>query len=260
MTGIEPPTRDVRAGGRRRAEQILPWALAILVPIGVAVAFIPVRSHVASADVVLVLVVVVLGAALFGGRSPGAVAAVSAALAFDFFQTRPYYSFRIDSAQDIETAALLLIVGLAIGDLVTRRRRDRAAAASSGAELERLHQLTALAAGGETPSRLIYRVQNELIAILGVEDCEFQRPPFVDAMPRLRHGGIMIPPQVGLVEQEPEAYRHVELPIWGEGLELGRFVLTLSGPAVGIELPPAARRAAVALADQLGVILLAHAR
>jgi hypothetical protein len=260
MTGIQPLTRGVRAGWRQRAQPILPWALALGLPVAVAAAFIPARGHIAPADVVLVLVVVVLGAALLGGRTTGAVAAVSAALAFDFFQTRPYYSLRVDSAQDIETVLLLLLVGLAIGDLVTRRRRDRAAAASSGAEIQRLHRLTQLAAGGETPGRLIYLVRNELIETVGLEDCEFQRPPFVDAMPRLGHGGIMIPPQVGLVEQDPDAYRRVELPVWGEGLEVGRFVLTLSAPGTGIDVSPDVRRAAVALADQLGVILLAHER
>lgn len=254
-TGVGP-----RSDWRWRARRIASWAFVAGLPVGVAAAFIPLRGHVASAEVVLVLVVVVLCAALFGGRVAGGVAAISAALSFDFFQTRPYYSFRIDSAQDVETVLLLLVVGLAIGELVTRRRRDRAAAAESGAELQRLHRITQLAAGGEPPTRLIYLVRTELIEILGLDDCEFQRPPFVDAMPRLRHGGIMVPAGVGLFEEQPDAYRRVELPIWGEGLELGRFVLTFSEPTIGIELPPAARRSAVALADQLGVILLAHAR
>ncbi len=234
--------------------------LAIGVPIGVAVAFIPLRAHVASAEVVLVLVIVVLCAALFGGRFAGGIAALSAAVAFDFFQTPPYYSLRIDKAQDVETVVLLLVVGLVTGDLVTRRRRDRATAAASGAELERLHRITQLAAGGEQPGPLIYLVRTELIGILGLEDCEFQRPPFVDSMPRLRHGGIVIPPQLAVPDHQRVADRQVELPVWGEGLEVGRFVLTFAEPTTGSSLSPDARRSAVALADQLGVILLAQAR
>jgi hypothetical protein len=188
------------------------------------------------------------------------VAALSAALSFDFFQTPPYYSLRIDRAEDVETVLLLLVVGLTIGDLVTRRRRDRAAAATSGAELERLHRITQLAAGGEAPGPLIYLVRTELIEMLGLEDCEFQRPPFVEPMPRLQHGGIAIPPRMGLPDDQVDADRKVELPVWGEGLELGRFVLTFATRTTAIELPVESRRSAVALADQLGVILLAHSR
>jgi len=234
--------------------------LVIGVPIGVAAAFIPLRAHVASAEVVLVLVIVVLAAALFGGRPAGGVAALSAALAFDFFQTQPYYSLRIDRAQDVETVILLLVVGLVTGDLVTRRRRDRATAAVSSEELEALHRITQLAAGGERPGPLIHLVRTELIDILDLEECEFQRPPFVDSMPRLQHDGISIPARLAPLDALPNALRQVELPVWGEGLEVGRFVLTFAKPTTGIKLSPQARRSAVALADQLGVILLAQAR
>ncbi len=153
---------------------------------------------------------------------------------------------------------LLLVVGLAIGDLVSRRRRDRVAAAASGAELARLHQLTQLAAGGESLGSLIYLVRTELIEILGLDDCEFERPPFFASVPTLRHGGIMMPPRMALPDDRLDAYRQVELPVRGEGLEVGRFVLHLPERTTGIGLAPDARRSAVALADQLGVILVAH--
>jgi hypothetical protein len=56
------------------------------------------------------------------------------------------------------------------------------------------------------------------------------------------------------------ARAQLELPVWGEGLELGRFVLTLRPDATGVDFAPDARASALALADQLGVILLAHER
>ena len=52
----------------------------------------------------------------------------------------------------------------------------------------------------------------------------------------------------------------IELPIWAEGLEIGRFVLVLADDATGLEFDPAARTSALALADQLGIALLAHDR
>jgi hypothetical protein len=235
------------------------WLVAIFGPPVVATAFIPLRGDMASANIVLVLALVVVVAALLGGPGPGAVAAVVAALAFDVLNTRPYYSLTIDRAKDVETTVLLLIVGLTIGQLVTRARRFRAAASTARAELQRVQRLVELAAGGERPERLISIVQNELVQLLDVDDCEFERAPFVDALPRLAHTGVSVPVALPRVAGgEPEG--RIELPVWGEGLEIGRFVLTLRSRAPGTGIPPAARAAAVALADQLGVILLAHER
>ncbi len=70
-----------------------------------------------NANVALVLVLVVVLAAIGGGREAGAVAAVSAALSFDFFHTVPYLTLQIDSGDDVETTLLLLGVGLAVGHL-----------------------------------------------------------------------------------------------------------------------------------------------
>ena len=75
-----------------------------------------------NANVALVLVLVVVLAAVGGGRTAGAVAAVSAALSFNFFHTVPYLTLEIDSADDVETTLLLLAVGLAVGQLASYRR------------------------------------------------------------------------------------------------------------------------------------------
>ena len=101
----------------------------------------------------------------------------------------------------------------------------------------------------------------ELIELLDLNDCEFQRPPFLDALPRLRHSGLTIPPTLGGdAKAAADRSTRIELPIWAEGLEIGRFVLSLADDATGLEFPPQARTAALALADQLGTALLAHDR
>ena len=83
----------------------------------------------------------------------------------------------------------------------------------------------------------------------------------LDALPRLSHAGLSIPPNVG-ADFQPAARREsrIELPIWAEGLEVGRFVLTLGDDATGLEFAPEARTSALALADRLGVALRAHDR
>ena len=83
--GPQPPGPSTR-------ETVVAWLSALVLPIGVAAAFIPLRAHVAATDVALLLTVVILVAAILGGRVVGAVAAFDAAFAFDLFFTRPYYS------------------------------------------------------------------------------------------------------------------------------------------------------------------------
>jgi hypothetical protein len=251
-------TVDERAARKR---QRAAWVFVIVAPILVAVLCIPARPEIPPADRALLLALTVVVAALLGGRLVGAVAALVAAFAFDVFHTRPYYSVRINRAVDIETAALLLVVGVAIGELVTRSRRYRALAGASREELRRVRRLAELAAGGEPPGRLIRVIRNELVEVLGVAECDFEDAPFLDSLPRLRHTGVVFPVALERsADDKARAGTRIELPVWGEGLEIGRFVLTLRSETTGLEFPPDARASALALADQLGVILLAHRR
>lgn len=91
-----------------------------------------VRDSLLSANVALVLMVVVVIAAAIaaaiGGRAAGAVSAGIATLSFDFFYTKPYNSLRMSSWDDVETAMLLLLGGLIVGQLAVRARASRAAA------------------------------------------------------------------------------------------------------------------------------------
>ena len=86
----------------------------------------------------------------------------SAALAFDFFLTRPYGSFRITRTSDLVTELLLLVVGLTVGDLAARGRTQRVAAVRGRANLELLHSVTELAASGGEPGEVVQRASREL--------------------------------------------------------------------------------------------------
>ena len=82
-----------------------------VLPIVVAAALVSVRGAVDNVNVASVLVVVVVVAAWTGGRVAGAVAAVTAALSFDFFPRRPTCRSPWTSSDDVETTVLLLIGG-----------------------------------------------------------------------------------------------------------------------------------------------------
>ena len=231
----------------------LGWALALLGPVAVSGILVAFRDQFRASNAALVLVLVVLAAAIVGGRWGGAASAVVSAMCFDFFFTRPYYSFSIDSRDDIETTIVLLIVGLAVGELVVRARRSRQVARASRREVEQVRRVAALGAGGETAGKLIQILQRELVEALDLRDARFERPPFATALPRLGHGSVTIPAHANGIPEGPR--NEVELPVWGQGNEIGRFVLILRDDSTGISLNPDDRALAAALADQLGAAL-----
>src|SRR5262245_5847303 len=96
------------------------YVIAVIAPVVAAAALIPLRGDVDNTNVGLLLVVVVVAVASVGQRTAAALSALSAAAAFNFFHTEPYYSLRISSRDDVETAVLLLLVGLAVGELASR--------------------------------------------------------------------------------------------------------------------------------------------
>ncbi len=221
-----------------------------LAPIVVAGAMVSVRDVVAPTNVALTLVVVVVLVALVGGRSAGVVAALTAALAFDFFHTRPFLSLTIDSQDDIEASILLLVVGLSVGSIAARGRSARADVASARDEIRRVHRLAERTAAGESSSAVIALAQDELTDLLHLESCRFEAPPYSSALPVLDRAG-----SVDLRRHRfqrdgfelPEG--GLELPVLARGQKVGRFVL-VPRPGIGVGLER--RVVAVALADQVG--------
>ena len=122
--------------------------IALLAPPAAAAALIPARAHTDNANVALGLVVVVVAVATLGHRFATVVSAVSAAVWFDFFQTRPYYSFTISGHDDVVTAILLLLVGVAVGELAIRGRRHLQRARIGSSDLSRLYAIAELVVQG----------------------------------------------------------------------------------------------------------------
>ncbi len=155
-----------------------PWmllAVAALAPVVVALLLTPWRDRLAAADNALILVVVIVAVATAGQRWAAAVCAVASALAFDFLLTRPYGSFRINRTSDLVTELLLLVVGLAVGDLAARGRTQRVAAWQGRRHLAVLHNVTGMAASGRDPDDVVREAGQELSRLLGLRSCTFRR-------------------------------------------------------------------------------------
>jgi hypothetical protein len=243
---------DQRTEDRENAAAGL--VLAALGPIVAAAALVPVRDTLGSTNVALVLVLVVLAAALTGGRAAGAVAAVSTVLAFDFFHTRPYLTLTIDSRDDVVTTALLLPIGLLIGSVAGRARRARRDAEASQDQMHRVHRVAELTARGEPAPAILEQTQRELTELLGLADSRFEAPPYDDV-------GLPIVERSGAVLTDRHRYTldgfelpagGAALPVLARGRPVGRFVL-VPNPGTGVSLER--RIVAVALADQAGAAL-----
>jgi hypothetical protein len=234
------------------------YGFAVAAPAGMALLLVPFRDHVVTANVALVLMAVVVGTAVWGGGAAASVAAVTSALAFDFVYTVPYWHFRIDARDDVETTVLLLVVGLFVGHVAASGWRSARAAESRSADIRRLYRLAALSARGDDATDLIMAAQEELIGLLRLRDCRFEAPPFDETYERLERNGLVAWPELHVGARGfalPSA--GVELLVQGRGQLLGRFVME---PADGGGASLDRRVVAVAVADQVGAALAAPAQ
>jgi hypothetical protein len=211
---------------------------------------------VGSTNTALVLVLVVLVAALTGGRTAGAVAAVSSVLAFDFFHTQPYLSLTIDSTDDLITTILLLPIGLLVGTVAARARAARRGADASHDQMHRVHRLAELTARGEDPAVVLDNAQQEMVDLLRLTGCRFEALPYETDLPLLeRSGAVLADRHRYTLDGFELPATGVALPVLARGRPVGRFVLVPT-PGTGVSLER--RIVAVALADQAGAALTAE--
>lgn len=227
--------------------------LGSLASISVATLLVGVRGEIANANVALILVVCVLVGAWWGGRGAGVASALAAAASFDFFHTRPYNSLKMTNGNDIVTTLLLLVVGLAVGEIAVRGRRARTVRDDERRQLRRIDRITGLVSYGTSIDDLVLAITAELIETLGLRDCRFEPAPYVGSFPRLERSGVAITRIHRYTREGFELPREgIELLVEGGGAVLGRFVLL---PTAGVGVSTGRRMIAVALADQLGAAL-----
>jgi hypothetical protein len=231
--------------------------IAAFGPLVVAGLLVPFRDDLASANVVLVYVLVVVFGAAIGTRWSGALTAVVAAMSYDFFFTRPYQSLKIESADDLETTILLLVIGLVVAELVAYTRRHRARAETRSDEIDLLRRTAELVASGADSAYVLKTITSELTQLLSLVECRYEAAPFASTLPRIERtgsiegahrrwiGGEFTLPGLG-----------AEIPVVARGQTFGRMVL-IPDLSVGVSIEE--RIVAVAIVDQLGAVLAADA-
>ncbi len=218
---------------------------------------VPVRDVIGNTNSALVLVVVIVAAAALGGRLAGAMTAAAACVAFNFFHTRPLYTLRVHSDNDIWTIALLFVIGLAVGEVAVFARTNRTKAILDRSGLAHLQAIGAMVAEDQSPTAVWPAVRAALLDELRLADATFEPDPS---------------PASPLAVIERNGHVEVKVMYWtSEGMELPRDGVRLpvragTRPYGQIVMAPTAgrgttldqRRVAVALADLLAVTIDRH--
>jgi K+-sensing histidine kinase KdpD len=230
-------------------------AAGLLAPLALSAVLVPFRSSFANTDAALALLLIVVAVAAAGYRPAGYLAAASAAAWFDFFLTRPYETFDISRATDIETTVLLLLIGFAVTEIAVWGHRQRLLASRRSGYLEGINDAARAVAEGDSPSALIEQVSGRLGQLLSLRSCQFQYGVAGLGRPaRIEHdGAVLVGGRPRDLERDgfpPGA--GVELLVESGGLLQGRYLMQPDpdGRPTREQL-----LVAVAFADQVGAAL-----
>lgn len=214
----------------------------LLLPVATGVALVPLREVVPPSNGVLILVLPVVIVAFLAGFGPGALAAVTAALAFDLLLTRPYYSTTIHAAEDVEAATVLLVIALVVSQLAAHAADARARSTRRRTELLSFYGVAeALAhhSGADLVGSALRAVEDLLhVEARWAPGCHGHASPTL-----LRDGKVEGRPDAALLPVD------TELPVMHGGTELGRLLLRARTERV---VSREERQVAIAVADLFG--------
>jgi hypothetical protein len=230
-----------------------PWVVAVaaVAPLALCAVIGAVPASVPDASAAVALVVLIVAAAATGVRAAGLVAAVSSAASFDFFLTQPYRSLAIDSAEDVEVAVLLLVVGVAVTELALWGQRQRADLGRQRGYLDGVMATAESVAQDVDLARVTTSVAARIREVLDLDRCEFVAGPALPGGPVLQrdgsvtHGGASLDVDRSGLPVD----RAVLLPVHGGRATHGYFVLTSASHVARPTVDR--RRVAVLLADQV---------
>jgi K+-sensing histidine kinase KdpD len=240
---------------RKLRRDLLAVLAAVTAPLLLTVVLVPFRSGFPNTDAALALILVVVAVAANGYRLAGVLAAISAAVWFDFFLTRPYEQFTITRTSDLETTVLILLIGIAVTELAVWGRRQHLAASRRAGYLEGINAAAEAVATGGSPVTLVDQVAGQLTRLLSLRSCRFEYGVAGLGRPaRLQHDGqLMAGGQIWDLDREGWP-GDTELLVENHGLLQGRYLLV---PEPGSRPTLEQRLVAAAFADQVGAALAA---
>lgn len=242
-------------GQRRRQEptRVLSAVVsAVILPIVLGVALIPLRDHI-SQSTSLLMVVPVLVVALLAGRRLGTVAALSAAATYDVIHTQPFYRPTIDDPDDIVETIVLLAIGISIGYVAESAQRAVVAARVRRKELTAVTDFLEHIGTTIRDEELAEHASRSIVTLLDAHECVWRSDYKGTAAPVLlpdgslhsivrrgSEGGGALPPTI-------------EIPVGHPPAEQGRFLVrTRPRSTVSLEERRAAATIAMTLSRCIG--------
>lgn len=234
-------------------QSVVRLVIAVAAPVVLALVLLPFRGEAPAAAVALGFAVLVSLLGALGTRVTAVIAAVSAAVCYDVAFTQPYGSLAISHPQDIETAALLLVGGLIVGQLSSRNRRNRGLVVQQSADLAHIQEIADFMAVGAAADEVVDAVAEELRSLLGLRDCWFdtsrpERPgPTID-----RNGNVSWGRMWWGVDTLGLPGKEITIEVEHARRRLGRYVLVAEP---GTKVRRDQLLAAVTLAEQAGAAI-----
>lgn len=229
--------------------------VALAAPLALAAILVPFRASFPNTDAALAMILVVVAVAANGYRLAGILAAVSAAVWFDFFLTRPYERFTINQRNDIETTVLLLVIGVAVTELAVWGRGEHTAASRRAGYLDGINAAAQAVATGGSAAALTDQVTGQLTRVLSLQSCRFQYGVAGLGQPARMHHDGSVTAAHRTWDVDAEGFppnTNLELLVESGGVFQGRFLMT---PLPDAHPTLEQRQLAVALADQAGAAL-----
>jgi hypothetical protein len=237
--------------------------LAVVLPAIVAIAALPWRARVPSADVAALLVGVVTLAGTMGLRATPIMAAFSAGATFVVFWTEPYGALQVRDPGDRLTGVVLLVVGAVLAEFcrarrqrLVRHRRTRFRWTADGTtQLQTVSRVAADIAGGDDAGLVVLDVARGLVELLDLKDCSFElsrsespsRPELVPPGEMVLRGTRWDPAPIGL------PLNGFDIPVVARGRVEGTFVCV---PRRSRRVSRESLDIAITLADQAAFALL----
>jgi len=124
-----------------------PYAWSLLVLTACTAAAWGTHRYLSAVNLTMIYLAGVVFVATRFGAGPSIMAALVTPLAFNFFFTKPYYSFAIDDAQYVVTVVVLLVTAIVVSGLAQRVRRQAAAVRSRYLRTMGLYFMSRMLAG-----------------------------------------------------------------------------------------------------------------
>jgi K+-sensing histidine kinase KdpD len=119
---------------------VIGTAVGLATVVAASAVLVPVRAHVTRASPALVLVLAVVAAGLVGGSVAAVLTAVGAAAAYNLAFIPPYWTFKVNVADDWVALGVFLAVALVVGLLMAAQSERRRIVEQREAEARALYE------------------------------------------------------------------------------------------------------------------------